>query len=62
MLLKYTIIMVTKAPQQMIEDMHIKYAKNIDEAFVMARDVLKAKGINHPNVTIIPDGVSVIVK
>ena len=62
MLLKYTIIMVTKAPQQMIEDMHIKYGKNIDEAFVMARDVLKAKGINHPNVTIIPDGVSVIVK
>ena len=62
MLLKYTIIMVTKAPQQMIEDMHIKYAKDIDEAFTMARDVLKAKGIDQPKVTVIPDGVSVIVK
>ena len=62
MLLKYTIIMVTKAPQQMIEDMHINYAKNIDEALVRARAVLTGKGINHPNVTIIPDGVSVIVK
>lgn len=62
MLLKYTIIMVTKAPQQMIEDMHIKYAKDIDEAFAMAHDVLKAKGIDHPSVTVIPDGVSVIVK
>ena len=62
MLLKYTIIMVTKAPRQMIEDMHIRYAKDINEAFAMARDVLKAKGIDHPNVTVIPDGVSVIVK
>ena len=62
MLLKYTIIMVTKAPKQMIEDMHIKYAKDIDEAFTMARDVLKAKGIDQPKVTVIPDGVSVIVK
>ena len=62
MLLKYTIIMVTKAPRQMIEDMHIRYAKDINEAFAMARDVLKTKGIDHPNVTVIPDGVSVIVK
>lgn len=62
MLLKYTIIMVTKAPQQMVEDMHLKYAKDIHEALAMAQDIMKAKGVAEPKVTVIPDGVSVIVK
>lgn len=62
MLLKYTIIMVTKAPQQMVEDMHIKYATDIQEALAMAADIMKAKGIAEPKITVIPDGVSVIVK
>lgn len=62
MLLKFTIIMVTEAPQQMIEDMHMKYAASIDDALAMAKDVLAKKGINDPKITVIPDGVSVIVK
>lgn len=62
MLLKFTIIMVTKAPQQMIEDMHMKYASSIDEALAMAKEVLAKKGITDPKITVIPDGVSVIVK
>lgn len=62
MLLKYTIIMVTKAPQQMVEDMHMKYAANIDEALKMAKDIMAKKGVNDPKFTVIPDGVSVIVK
>lgn len=62
MLLKFTIIMVTEAPQQMIEDMHMKYAASIDDALAMAKDVLAKKGITDPKITVIPDGVSVIVK
>ncbi|WP_337370455.1 nickel-dependent lactate racemase [Megasphaera sp.] len=62
MLLKFTIIMVTEAPQQMIEDMHMKCAASIDDALAMAKDVLAKKGITDPKITVIPDGVSVIVK
>lgn len=62
MLLKYTIIMVTKAPQDMVENMHMKYAASIEEALAMAQQILAAKGIAKPKVTVIPDGVSVIVK
>ena len=46
----------------MIEDMHMKYASSIEEALAMAKDVLAEKGVKEPKVTVIPDGVSVIVK
>ena len=62
MLLRFTIIMVTEAPKQMIEDMHMKYASSIEEALSMAKDVLAGKGVKEPKITVIPDGVSVIVK
>ena len=62
MLLRFTIIMVTEAPKQMIEDMHMKYASSIEEALSMAKDVLAEKGVKEPKITVIPDGVSVIVK
>ncbi|WP_287065769.1 nickel-dependent lactate racemase [Megasphaera sp.] len=62
MLLKFTIIMVTKAPQQMIEDMHMKYAASVDEALSMAKEIMAKKGNKDPKITVIPDGVSVIVK
>lgn len=62
MLLKFTIIMVTEAPQQMVEDMHMKYAASVEDALAMAKEVLAKKGIADPKVTVIPDGVSVIVK
>ena len=54
--------MVTDAPKDMVEAMHLKYAANIDEAFAMAKKLLAAKGVSDPKVTVIPDGVSVIVK
>ena len=62
MLLKFTIILVTEAPQQMVEDMHMKYAASVDDALAMAKEVLAKKGITDPKITVIPDGVSVIVK
>lgn len=62
MLLKFTIIMVTKAPQQMIEDMHMKYAASVEDALAMAKEIMAKKGNKDPKITVIPDGVSVIVK
>ena len=62
MLLKYTIIMVTEAPKDMVEAMHMKYAASIDEALAMAKKIVAAKGVSEPKITVIPDGVSVIVK
>lgn len=62
LLLHFDIIMVTDAPKDMVEAMHLKYAANIDEAFAMAKKLLAAKGVADPKVTVIPDGVSVIVK
>lgn len=48
MLLKFTIIMVTEAPQQMVEDMHMKYVASVDDALAMAKEVLAKKGITDP--------------
>ena len=61
-LLKHDVIMVTKAPQQMIEDMHMHYTDNIEDAMAMADAILAKRGITDGSVTVIPDGVSVIVK
>ena len=47
MLLRFTIIMVTEAPKQMIEDMHMKYASSIEEALAMAKDVLAEKALRN---------------
>lgn len=62
MLLKHSIIMVTKAPKQMVEDMHMTYTDSIDKAIALAKDTVAKKGITNPKITVIPDGVSVIVK
>lgn len=62
LLLHFHIILVTQAPREMVEAMHLTYAENIDEAFKLAKDYLAEKGVNDPKVTVIPDGVSVIVK
>lgn len=62
MLLKFDIIMVTKAPKDMVENMHMKYAETIEEALMMAKNMLAAKGVDEPKIAVIPDGVSVIVK
>lgn len=58
-LLQFEVIMVTDAPRKMVEDMHMKWAPDIDEAVRMAKEIVDN---NHPGITVIPDGVSVIVK
>ncbi|WP_130863275.1 nickel-dependent lactate racemase [Bacilliculturomica massiliensis] len=57
-LLKYRVIMVTDAPRDMVRAMHMEWAPDIAEALRMADRWLGGKG----SVSVIPDGVSVIVK
>ena len=58
MLLKFKVIFVTDAPEQMIRDMHMDYAHNLDEAIAMADEYL---GKKDSKITVIPDGIAVIV-
>jgi nickel-dependent lactate racemase len=57
-LLKCKVIMVTNASKKMVENMHMKWAASIEEAIKMADEMLGNRG----KITIIPDGVSVIVR
>jgi len=57
-LLRHPVIMVTGAPREMVEAMHMRYADSLEEAMDIAKSL-----VNKPDyqVTVIPDGVSVIV-
>ncbi len=57
-LLKHKVIMVTQAPRQMITDMHMEYAQTLEAAIALADSHL---GNSSGKITIIPDGISVIV-
>ncbi|MCY6958930.1 nickel-dependent lactate racemase [Clostridium brassicae] len=58
-LLKYKVILVTSAPKQMIEDMHMTVAPSVESAIEMADEYLGSKD---GKITVIPDGVSVVVR
>jgi nickel-dependent lactate racemase len=58
-LAKFTVIMVTDAPREMVEDMHLKWAFDIENALEMAEKIVNKE---KASVTVIPDGVSVIVQ
>lgn len=56
---KHEVIMVTDAPKKMVEDMYMHWAGTIEEALEKAKEIL---GNDKPEITVIPDGVSVIIK
>lgn len=56
-LLKHRVIMVTQAPKEMVEAMKMYWAPDVETAICMAEKMVKGREI-----TIIPDGVAVIVK
>ena len=58
-LLKHKVIMVTGAPESMVRDMQMDYAGSVEEAIKMADTYL---GKQDAGITVIPDGVSVIVR
>lgn len=57
-LLRSTVIMVTEAPKEMVEDLHMRRASSLEEALAMADAVL---GHGRGSITAIPDGIGVIV-
>ncbi len=58
-LMNYHVIMVTQAPRRMVEAMHMTYASDFDEALKLADQHLEKVDAD---ITVIPDGVSVIVR
>lgn len=58
-LLKHEVIMVTDTQREIVEDMHMKWAPNMVEALKMAT---KITGNLESKITVIPDGVSIVVK
>ena len=58
-LLKAKVIFVSSCSDQMVRDMHMIPAHSLDEAFEIAKSYLKK---DNYTVTVIPDGVAVMVK
>lgn len=58
-LIDYTVIMVTSAPREMVEHLNMKWAPSLEEALAMADRIL---GRDDGSITVVPDGVSVIVE
>lgn len=59
-MLKFKVIMITDpAQRQIVEDMGMDWAKNLEEAVKKAEKMVK---VESPSITAIPDGVSVIVR
>lgn len=58
-LMKHKVIMVTDAPENMVEDMHMYYAEDMETAIGMAGKLL---GREDYRITVIPDGIAVIVE
>ena len=58
-MLKATIIFVSSCDREMIEDMKMVYAASIEDALEKAKVILDKEDFS---VTVIPDGVSVIVE
>jgi nickel-dependent lactate racemase len=56
-----TVIYISEADDQMVRDLHMTPAHSIEEAIAKADEILAAKGIKDAGITVIPDGVSVIV-
>jgi nickel-dependent lactate racemase len=57
-LIDFTVIMVTSAPREMVERLNMKRSSCLEEAVVMADKILGKPGAS---ITVIPDGVAVIV-
>lgn len=59
LLLKATVIFISSCDDQLVEDMHMIPAHSVEEAMEKAKEIVKKEDYT---VTVIPDGVSVIVK
>ena len=57
--MKAKVVYVSQAPDNIVEDLHMVPAHSLEEALAKAEEIL---GNKKASVTMIPDGVSVIVE
>lgn len=57
-LLKNRVILVSDAPKDVVEALHLIYSPSMEAAVERAKEIV---GKKHPAITVIPDGVSVIL-
>jgi len=57
-LLKHEVIMLTDTSKEMVKDMKMNHASNLEKALEMAEKMVEDK---EPKITVIPDGVAVVV-
>lgn len=56
---KRTVIFVSGAPRELVENFKMKYASNLEEALEMAREIL---GTQDAPITVLPDAISLVVR
>ncbi len=56
---KARIIYISEAEDALVRSLHMTPAKDMAEAFALAKEML---GLAHPAVTVIPDGIAVVIK
>lgn len=61
-LMKASIVYISDAPDEIVEDLHMIPAHSLEEAIEKADMILAQKKIYDAKILVIPDGVSVIVK
>ena len=55
------VIYISDADDQIVKDLHLIPAHSVEEAIAKADEILAAKGKTNSKITVIPDGVAVIV-
>lgn len=55
------VIYISDAPDNVVEDLHLIPAHSIEEALSKADEILSQRGIENAGITVIPDGVAVMV-
>ncbi|MTI59020.1 MAG: nickel-dependent lactate racemase [Firmicutes bacterium] len=58
-LMHHTVIMISDLAEVLIKDMHMQKAANLEQAVIMAGNII---GNQQSKITVIPDGVAVIVR
>ncbi|MCI8513526.1 MAG: nickel-dependent lactate racemase [Lachnospiraceae bacterium] len=61
LLQRATVIYISDAEDEMVKNLHMVPAHSMEEAIAKADEILAAKGKKDSKITVIPDGVSVIV-
>lgn len=56
------VIFISDAPDEMVKDLHMIPAHDLEEAVTLADAMLKEHGVERGSIAAIPDGVSVIVR